>query len=356
MPLRVLLTNENRGFGGAEVHTLEVARGLAARGHYVHLAAKKGSWLAGQEANRKSTGASLTVHLVPMSSEVDPVSVAVFRALMRRHRIEAVHAQATRDLVLAALARKTLKAPPRLIKSEHTFLGSHRSQLCDWAYRGADRLVCVSEALRGQMIAALGGPPEHYTVVPNGIDLDRICPGYSAHPKLREGRWVGAVGSLIPGKGQEDFLQAATRLRTDIRLVVAGDGPEKERLERLAEELGLKVWFPGFVEDPISVLAGLEVVVVPSHQETFSLVSLEAMALGKPLVATRTGGIPEVVEDGVTGTLVPTGDPEALAGAIATYLDDPGRASGHGQGARERATARYTLDSMLTSFERLYES
>ncbi|MBI3925959.1 MAG: glycosyltransferase family 4 protein [Armatimonadetes bacterium] len=343
--MRLLLCNENRGFGGAEVHTLQVARGLKARGHEVHLAVRPGSWLAEQ-----APGA----HAVPMTSEVDPLSVVQLRGLIRKHRIEAVHCHATRDLVLAAAARKTLRKAPRLVKSEHTFLGKSRSGLCEWAYGSADRVVCVSHALRDQMLQELGGDPAHFEVVPNGLEVDRVRPGYPAHRRLQEGRWVGVVSSMIEGKGQEDFLRAARALPAGVGLLLAGDGPERPGLERLAVELGLEVWFPGFVPDPLAYLAGLEVVVVPSRRETFSLVCLEAMALARPLVATRTGGIPEVVEDGLTGTLVPPGDPAALGRAVVAYLDSSELAAGHGRQARLRAVERFSVEIMLDMLERIY--
>lgn len=333
----ILLTNENRGFGGAEVHTLELAQGLARRGRTVHLAARRGSWL--EQAGRDS---HLRVHALAMRSEIDPLSVMGLRRLIARERIGLVHSHATRDLVLSAAARPR-RVP--LVKSEHTFLGPHRSGACEWAYRSAAALVSVSRALQAQVQHELGLASE---IVYNGIDTERAHPGYPPDPRLAQGRWVGTVGSLIPGKGQEDLL--AARL-DDVKIAIAGEGPEREKLQAAARS---NVEFFGFVQDPLAVLAGLDVVVVPSHQETFSLVSLEAMALGRPLVAAATGGIPEVVEDGVTGTLYPPGDREALAAAVRRYLQDPDLVQRHGKAARQRAVERFSQDVMFQALEALY--
>lgn len=344
----ILLTNENRGFGGAEVHTLELARGLVERGLQVHLAVRRDSWLSAQGRQ-----AGLCVHLVGMRNEVDPLSVACLRGLARRLGVGLVHSQATRDLVLGALARKLLPGVA-LVKSEHTFLGGHRSAALDWAYRRADRVVCVSQALKRQLEGELRLSDERLAVVYNGLDTDRAAPGYSRHPDLARGRWIGVVGSLIEGKGHDDFLRAAARLaseRPELGFVVAGEGPERCRLEAEAADA---VHFLGFVEDPLAVLAGLEVVVVPSHKETFSLVCLEAMALGRPLVASATGGIPEVVTDRVAGTLYPRGDVDALLAAVVRYLDDPELARRHGEAARRRAVELFSRQAMLDGTEGVY--
>ncbi len=350
-PLNILLTNENRGFGGAELHTLQLAKALAEKGHNVVLAVRRRSWLASRKV-------MFPVITLPMANEIDPVSVIALRFIIKRHRIHLIHAHATRDLVLANLARKGLKPRPRLFKTEHTFLGLHRSKLCDRSYQDADRIVCVSQALLDQVRSALYLEPNRLVVVYNGIDTQRINPSYKPHPKLRKTRynrpWIGVVSSLIPGKGQEDFLKAAAQLLIRPNLVIAGDGPRKEYLQGLAEELKLKVWFPGFVKDPISILAGLQVAVVPSHKETFSLVSLEAMALGKPLIATAVGGIPEVVDDGITGTLVSPGNPSEMAKAITAYLFTPNLAARHGKAARKKAHTQFSHSLMVARLEKLY--
>lgn len=353
MSRTILLLNENRGFGGGEVHTLQVARVLARRGHRVHLGLRRRSWL-GEQARE----AGFPVHVLPLANEVDYLSMGLIGMLVWRLGVDVVHCHATRDTVLAGQAHRLF---PRtaLIKSEHTFLKPRLSKICRSAYtRGVDRLVCVSKALRAQAMEVLALPPERCPVVYNGLEPERALAPRRIPPFLQEGRWVGVVGSLLPIKGQRFLLQAAPRILErfpEVRFLFAGQGPERESLEEQARSLGDRVRFLGLQSDAMDALAGLEVAVVPSTLETFSLVSLEAMALQRPLVASRVGGIPEVVEDGVSGTLVPPEDPEALARAICAYLEDPALAERHGRQGRERALRLFSLEGMAENLEAVYE-
>lgn len=353
MTRTVLLLNENRGFGGGEVHTLEVARILATRGHRVHLGVRRRSWMA-----ERAGEAGLRVHLLPMANEVDPLTMGLLALLVRRLGVDVVHCHATRDMVLAAQARR-LFSRAALVKSEHTFVGENLSALCRRAYTGGiDRLVCVSRALQRQARERLGVPEATCPVVHNGLDPERAAPGHRVLPLLSGGRWVGVIGSLLAIKGQRWLLEAAPRILArfpDVRFLIAGEGPERHALEEQARTLDGRVVFAGYLPDPLEALAGLEVAVVPSTVETFSLVSLEAMALERPLVASRVGGVPEVVEDGVTGTLVPPEDPGALAAAIGAYLADPALAAAHARAGRQRVLERFTHERMAEGLEAVYE-
>jgi len=349
----ILLLNENRGFGGGEVHTLQVARILVQRGHRVHLGLRRHSWLGGQARE-----AGFPVHALPLANEVDYLSMGLIGLLVWRLGVDVVHCHATRDLVLAGQAHRLF---PRtaLVKSEHTFVKPRLSKICRGSYTcGLDRLVCVSKALQAQAMGVLGLPPERCPVVYNGLDPERALAPRQVLPFLKEGRWVGVVGSFLPIKGQRFLLEAAPRILErfpEVRFLFAGQGPERAALEEQARSLGDRVRFLGLQSDPMDALAGLEVAVVPSVMETFSLVSLEAMALERPLVATRVGGIPEVVEDGVSGTLVPPEDPVALARAICAYLEDPALAERHGRQGRERALRLFSLEGMAENLEAVYE-
>ncbi len=339
--MTILLTNENRAFGGAEVHTLELAQGLKEKGHQVRLVAQPGSWLAETACLQ-----GLTVETVAMRNEVDPIAISRLYRLLGS--VDVVQCQATRDLILTTTANRLGPRKP-LFKAEHSYLGSHRSRLCDWAYRSATCLVVVSQALKKQMQQELGHL--RFEVIANGIDLTRASPAYPPDPQL-EGRYVGVLSQLVESKGQRDFLEVLPRLAADhpeLRFLIAGEGPDRAWLESRATELGVEVTFTGFATDPLATLASLEVVCVPSHEETFSLVCLEALALAKPLVAARTGGIPEVV--GGAGRLFEPGDRDDLLAALREVLARPAAWS-------ERARARakqFSLQTMVARYERLYQ-
>jgi len=329
--MNVLITNENRGPGGAERYTADLARGLAARGHRVELAARSGSWLLEQKLE------GVTVHALSYASEVDPFSLFKLRQLVGR--ADVVHCQANRDLALCGLLR-----PPKLFKSEHTFLEPTRSGLLTRAYHHS-HVLAVSEALASQVRSEL--PRSRVSVVHNGIDLAswETLPPVAAIFKTK--RWVGCIAHFFPGKGQDDLIEAFALLMDDaeLGLFLAGEGPEQKRLEALSEKLGNRVWFNHLLDDPRKALPGLAVAVVPSYRETFSLACLEALAAGTPLVATRTGGIPEVV--GEAALLVEPGRPDQLAAAIRQVLVSPPG------GGKERARL-FSQTRMLDQLEEIY--
>jgi glycosyltransferase involved in cell wall biosynthesis len=198
--------------------------------------------------------------------------------------------------------------------------------------RRADRVIVPSPVTR-RLATQLGHRAEHFLVVPNGI---RPRP---AVPPPADGA-IGVLAVLEPVKGVDVFLEAAARLRDrdpTARFVVAGDGPERARLAELAGRLGLgsAVHFLGSVQSAEAVLSELDVLVVSSYFETSSFVALEAIAAGVPLVATRCGGLPEVIPADAA-TFVPPGDPTALADAIHAVRRDAAEARRRANVARRR--------------------
>ena len=195
--------------------------------------------------------------------------------------------------------------------------------------------------------------PDRESVLGSGATIKRSL-GWESNPT------VGIVGRLQPWKGQEIFLRAAARLaqaRADLRFMVVGgailgwEGSYPDDLRRLAADLGIadRIHFAGHQADVHPWYDALDVVVHASFGEPFGLVLVEAMALGKPLVATNCGGPLEIVEDGTSGLLVPPGDPEQLAGAVERILADRGLASALSRGAVERANA-FTEERMAEGF------
>ena len=216
--------------------------------------------------------------------------------------------------------------------------------------RRADRVIVPSPMTR-QLATQLGHRPEHLFVVPNGI---RPRP---AVPPPTDGA-IGVIALLEPVKGVDVFLEAAARLRDrdpSARFVVAGDGPERVRLIALARQLGLGsvVRFLGSVPSADAVLPDLDVVVVSSHFETSSFVALETIAAGVPLVATRCGGLPEVVPADAA-TFVPPGDPAALADAIHAVRRDAAGARRRADAARRRVEANRPATAMASAIVDVY--
>ena len=240
--------------------------------------------------------------------------------------------------------------------------------------RLSDCIAVNAEAIR-QWLIGEGYDPDKVTVIRNGIDLSRFTPN-TRGSKQREQLGlpqrtpvIAVLARLVPFKGIQYFLEAAALIASRIpesRFLVIGDAHPgddgrayRQQLERYADRLGLsqRLVFTGFRLDVPELLSEVTVSVLPCvSSEGLSNALLESMAAGVPVVATRVGGNPEVVADGMTGLLVPPRNPEALANAISRLLQDPGLARRFGQAGRHRVAEHFSIDQMVSKTERLYLS
>ncbi len=275
--------------------------------------------------------------------------------LFRRWRPDVVHTHDQRALFYAGPAA-WLTRVPMVVHTRHgrdihatprqTVTARHLSRL-------VDRFVCVSEE-----VAALSGEQGvagwRLRTILNGIDLSRFHFGGpdAAGP-------VVTVARLSPEKDVANLVRAtalAAKQAPELRVEVAGGGPCLDDLKRLAASLdvGDRITFLGDVRDIPAVLAQARMFVLPSRSEGIPLTVLEAMACGVPVIATRVGGLPEVVVEGKTGHLVPPADPAALAEAILTVWRDPGGGQAMGRTGRQRAEDRFNVRRMVADYETLY--
>lgn len=197
----------------------------------------------------------------------------------------------------------------------------------------------------------------------NGVDPDQLSPRESHRPQADPAVFVaGFVGRLIPRKGLDVLIRAlaAARDHVSARLLVAGDGPDRVRISSLARCAGVgdEVEFLGMIADVQGFWDRCDIAVVPSTTwiESFCLAAVEAMACGKPVIASRRGALPEVVVDGVTGTLVPPGDAAALAGALVAYARQPSMRREHAVAARRRAVDCFHIDDCAKAYLELFAS
>ena len=194
----------------------------------------------------------------------------------------------------------------------------------------------------------------------NGVDPDIYRPLAEPLTERGKGLVVGFAGRLFPGKGVDQLIQAVAQVtrQVPVELLIAGEGPERDRLKALSNELGTQpeIKFLGLVEDMPTFWQRCDIVAIPSDTfvESFSMVTLEAMACGKPIVAARNGAIPELMLDGVTGTLVPNGDVGALAQALLTYAKQPELRQAHGVAARKRAIERFHIEDCAKAYLDLF--
>ncbi|MBN1993495.1 MAG: glycosyltransferase [Anaerolineae bacterium] len=238
----------------------------------------------------------------------------------------------------------------------------------EWRYRLnrstiklVDRVIANSANVREFCLSHIGLPAEKVVVIPNGIELNPAPPPARAAARQSlglplESLVVGAVSRFAPVKGLDVLLRALVQV-PHARLVVVGDGPERANLTQLAGDLGItqQVHWAGYRADVPHLLPAFDLFVQPSWHEGLPNTILEAMAAGLPVVATAVGGTPEVVVDGVTGLIVPPGDPMALAGAIHHLLVDTNLRGQMGRAGQSRVQQHFDIQQNVERTESLYK-
>lgn len=325
--LRVLMVDSERTWRGGEAQLRLLMLGLREAGCHVALAAPADSAIA--QRTRAESG--FVFHPLKISGGVDVGAARRLRRLVVDYDV--VHAHASHAHGVMALATIGLKARPRRVVSRRVDFAVGRTPASAWKYRhGADLFLAISTGVR-RALRNGGVPDNRIRLVPSGIDFAKFeGVGGGAHTRATLGldartRIVGNVAALAPHKSQADLLRAVAgvcRAHADVHVLIVGEGALRGRLERLRDDLGLaeRVTFTGFREDVLDILAGFDVFVMSSYLEGMGTSILDAQALGVPVVATNTGGIPDVVEDGASGLLVPPRDPQALEAAIMRMLAD----------------------------------
>ncbi|MEA2375010.1 MAG: hypothetical protein QOD53_1473 [Thermoleophilaceae bacterium] len=286
--------------------------------------------------------------------------------LLRRERIDVLHSHKFGSNVWAA-ALAPLARVPLFVAHEHTwsFEGQPVRRFLDRELiaRSSEAFLAVSREDRRRMIEVERIRPEAVTFVPNGIDPLPPGDGERVRRELGIGPGVpvvGAVAVLRPQKALDVLLRAVAALTPEfpaLRVLIAGEGPERAALESLAAELGIasNVTLLGQRSDVPDLLAALDMAVSSSSYEGTPLAMMEYMDAGLPVVATRVGGVPDLIDDGEHGLLVEPGDPGALAAAIGELLRDPARARAMGGRGRERRRAEFSIEATVRRLERLYE-
>ncbi|MBI3826062.1 MAG: glycosyltransferase [Candidatus Rokubacteria bacterium] len=350
----ILHTESSRGLGGQELRILTEVRWLLDAGWGALVAGQPGSHLV-----TEAGAAGLPVVEIAMRGATDLRALLALRRLMRRRQVALVHTHSSVDSWLAGLAARSLGR--RVVRGRHVSIPIPRRRAL--VYRIADRVLTTGEAIR-QIVIAAGVPAARVISVPAGIDTRRFHPGVSGKTVRDElgltGPVVGLVANIRGSKGHNDFLEAARRVLAampDTRFLIVGAGVGFDEVSRRVREMGLAaaVIMTGFRRDVPEVMAALDVLALPStRSEATSQVIPQAFAVGTPAVGTAVGGIPEIIQDGVTGRLVAPGDPAALAGAILALLRDPAAARAMAEAGRRLVLERLTVDAMMATTTRVY--
>ncbi len=324
--LRVLMVDSERTWRGGQAQVRLLMSGLVELGVDVTLAAP-----ADGELYRSSS--TLAIGRRPLARGV--AGLLELRRAMASGGYHLVHSHASRAHGAVSSARVGLARRPLHVVSRRVDFDVARDPLSAWKYRrGAEAYIAISEGVRRVLVDG-GIPTERVRVVASGIDMKKF-EGLKTREAVRAELGLGSgaiavgnVAALAPHKAQDHLLRAAALVlaqRTDVRFFVVGEGALRAELEALARELGIadRVVFTGFRTDALDLLRAFDVFVMSSYLEGLGTSIMDAHALGVPVVATRTGGIPELVEDGVTGLLAPPRNPTSLAAAMLRFLDDEG--------------------------------
>jgi glycosyltransferase involved in cell wall biosynthesis len=368
--IRLLLVESGRTVGGTERVVWELATRLPAARFEVHVWLPPDPGVDELAAALAQAGAAVD-RVAEVDRRFDVKGMLATWSRLRRLKPDLLHVHhvwPAADRYLPLLARAA--GVRRLVVTEHLTGQAHspaqRVLKRDELSR-ADAVTAVTGAIVDTLVRDYGIEPSRVQVIPNGADPPDVEREAEAAKRWRERflptpvrpLWVVA-GRLEEQKGHDVLFEALERLVAkglDFRLVVAGDGSRRSWLEQQALSRGLvpRVQFVGQLDDVGGLLAAADAVLLPSRWEGLPLVLLEAMVRGRPIVASAVGGVPDAIEDGVHGTLVPPGDPEALARALEQLHRSADRAWRLGSAAARRARERFTWRAMVDDFEAVYD-
>ncbi|MCD4785649.1 MAG: glycosyltransferase [Candidatus Eremiobacteraeota bacterium] len=353
--MKVLILNCADMWGGGEVLTLGLARGLLDMGVDAHLGCNPDTIILKKAQEKK-----IPVITIPMRTSKDLAAIFNLRKIIKEEKFTIVHAQTMRDHILGAAAARLLKGV-MAIRTQHIhFPEVHQFFLRIVYNKWTNMTICPSHYIRKNLENHSVNPAK-VTVRNYGIDLrkyeyDRNLPSFREEMGFSDSNiLIGCIGRLIKDKGQDFVIKAMPEVFEKFpsaKLVLVGSGEERECFENIAKNLEIsdKVIFTGIRHDIPRILDSLDVALVPSvWNDPCPISVLEAMYAEVPLIATRVGGIPEEIDDGVTGVIVPPGDAEAIEKSILKLLDSPDKAKEMAKSARQKVIENFTLEGMCKS-------
>jgi L-malate glycosyltransferase len=353
-----------RTWRGGQNQVLLTVNGLRSIGHRASLVAHPD----GELRKRVAEGLDL-IPLAPRT-EMDLSAAWRFARIVKRLAPDVIHAHDPHGVAMASLALSLgagsahVGHTPALVAARRVDFHLKGNSFSRWKHRQVDCFIAASEAIR-RMIVADGVPDDHTVTVHEGVDVDHVlaAPAVNVHEAffLPHGApVVGNIAALVPHKGQRYLIDAAhlvVQRVPDARFVILGEGELREHLQKHVHDHHLEkhVLLPGFRTDVLGCLKSFDLFVLSSVTEGLGTSLLDAMAASRAIVATTAGGIPEVVEDGVNGLLVPPRDSHALADAIVRSLNDPQLRRRQGDAGFARVNERFTVEKMVAGTAAVYD-
>ena len=373
-PISILFVIDGLEFGGGERTFQQLIEGLPKDSFRIYVATTGDGIFS-----KILSDAGIAANHLDLSKRISFKNLRELMRLIKMNKIDILHSQGARadfyTRISARLSRPRVKVVCTIATPVEGFdIGLLRKGIyCFFdrlSERFVDRFLVVSEALRKIMIDGHKVTPDKVIKVYNGIELNEYYPNKSdqssRHIRKEYGIGatdilIGAIGRLVWQKGFEYLIRSFPEVLKscpDARLLLVGDGPLRANLEVLSEALDMKdkIIFAGFRSDIKEVLASMDILVIPSLLEGFPMVTLEAMALAKPIVATCIDGLREQIIDGESGILLPPKDPSALTASIMKLLNDPQLAVRIGSNARKQVEKEFPLEKMIMETHEVYQS
>lgn len=356
--LRILHTEAATSFGGQEFCIYKEMVAMRDRGHHLELVCQPGA-----ELGDRLSQEGFTVHRIVMDGPGNFLrGVAFVRGLLRRERFDVLNTHSRRDTVLAALGAR-LAGTPLIVRTRHLAKPINSLYAYTWL---AHRVIAVSRYVRKQLLDG-GARPESVATIHSPVVLPQVREDACLRQELglpRDALVVGCVAVMRAEKGHGDLIDAFEQISARFptaHLVLVGDGmPLFEQLQAKVAALGLarRVHFTGRRHDIGNVLMAFDVFALATHREALGTVFIEAAAMGLPVIGTDVGGVPETMQAGVTGLLVPPRDPAALAAALASLLADPALRRQMGDAGRERIRGEglFSAERIAGQVEHAYTS
>jgi len=358
----ILQVETSRGFGGQEEWVLCLSTALMRRGHKVQIVCRPDTPVA-----RKADELGVSRWDLQIRNSLDPRAVFGLLRIIWREKVEVIHTHDAKTTWAAYFASRLSSLyfnRPVLIRTRHLVYNSR--YVFPYKYL-SDRAVMVSKYLRDYLVEEKGIASSKIHIIPPGVDTDLFCINSvesNARQELgipKEVPVIGMVAFLRGEKGHRILIEAARVVLCfypEARFLLVGSGQAEEALRKLVSQWSMEghFIFTGYRTDVPRLLAAMDIFVLPSLREAMPISLMEAMAMEKPVIASRVGGIPEVLVDRETGLLVPPGDPIALADGILYLLSHPSLAQTWGRNGRSTIEERYSLQSVVDRTIALYQN
>ncbi|HEY8459350.1 MAG TPA: glycosyltransferase family 4 protein [Blastocatellia bacterium] len=366
--MKILQVCSAESLGGGERHVIDLTKAMIDRGHQLHLAVREGSPLMDALA-----GYPVHWYELGLRNALDVISAQGIANAIRKNGIDILHAHLARDYAFCGVATRIaarLGNPVGFFITRHHFNPIKSNPLYAWTIGEARALIAVSDSVRESLVNSFPAFADRIVKIRNWIDAD-YCGSMSreearARLGLTKRLAVGVVGQITQLKRQDLFIEAAARLIqerhwNDAEFLIVGEaGPDDEdylrHLQQTADRLriGDHLRFTGYIENLPALLSAFDIIAAPSDNEAFSLALVEAMASGCAVVATRVGGMAEIVKDGVTGFLIERDSMHSLVAALSRLLADGRLREKMGGVARTSVIERFNRRTAIDQIERLY--